>query len=47
MKTQIIDVKRRHLWLVLSALIVPANGLAEENFNFDRAFGSHMVLQQG
>ena len=47
MKTQKIGVNLRHLWLVLSALIVTANGRAEENLNLARAFGSHMVLQQG
>ena len=47
MKTQKIDVNLRHLWFVLSALIVTANGRAEENLNFARAFGRHMVLQQG
>ena len=36
-----------HLWLALSTLILTANGWAEENLNLARAFGSHMVLQQG
>ena len=47
MKIQKIGINLRHLWLVLSALIVTANGRAEENLNLARAFGSHMVLQQG
>ena len=47
MKIQKIGVNLRHLWLVLSALIVTANVRAEENLNLARAFGSHMVLQQG
>ena len=47
MKTQKISVNLRHLWLVLSVLIVTANGRTQENLNLARAFGSHMVLQQG
>ena len=47
MKTQKIGVNLCHLWLVLFALIVTANGRAGENLNFARAFGSYMVLQQG